>query len=669
MCGISLLIQLENGKNPCISNIIMMNDTIRHRGPDDEGYAFFFEADGFLDYVYGGPDTHQTIYDAHLPYTPHDCIGYEASELRPNIILAHRRLSIVDLSPAGHQPMCYENQRYWITYNGEIYNWIEIRKELEELGHQFVSHCDTEVILAAYAQWGKDCLNRFNGMWSFVIFDRQRGTLFGARDRFGIKPLYYWFSPEGFLAIASEIKQFTVLPGWTPVVNTERVYDFLVAGLLDHTEETMFSYVFQVRGGHAFEISIKEIGEKLPVYQWYQMENRKYHGRLNDAAQEFKRLLTDSVRLHLRADVPVGSCLSGGLDSSSIVCLVNDILKQDNKEEIQKTFSACSEIKKFDEREFIEEVVHAKNIESYYTYPNPDDLLKILDEILWYQDEPFGSTSIFAQWLVFELARKNHVKVMLDGQGADELLCGYHSFFSMRYAELLKSGRWITLSKEILGAKRIFGYSPLKSISEMGYFALPSNIRKKVQRIVLKNTFSPKWINTENFNIQKENPCLHHSEVNSVRKYSDLSLFYTSLPLLLHWEDRDSMAHSIESRVPFLDYRLVEFTSNLPEDYKIENNCTKVVLRKGMTGILPEKISARTDKMGFITAEEEWICREKNEEFRELVKDAIYQSKPLLNEEILTTFDKMTSGKEPFNSVIWRAICLGRWMERFKVTF
>jgi len=266
--------------------------------------------------------------------------------------LGHRRLSILDISPYGHQPLCDSSSRYWIVFNGEVYNYKEIRDELEALGHLFVSGTDTEVILNAYNQWGKDCLNHFNGMWAFIIFDTKNGNLFVSRDRFGVKPLYYWYSPEGFLAFASEIKEFTVLPGWKAKLNGSRAYDFLVseAGLANHTSETLFQDVYQLRGGEAVEVQVSTLSTKLPIYRWYDLKINKFDITFEEAEKEFLELFQDAIRIRLRSDVPVGSCLSGGLDSSSIVCIVNDILKEEKLEEIQQTFSVCSDVEVFDER-------------------------------------------------------------------------------------------------------------------------------------------------------------------------------------------------------------------------------------------------------------------------------------------------------------------------------
>jgi len=663
MCGIAVLVAFKE-KSIHPSLIQLMTDIIRHRGPDDEGFALF--DNNAQEFVYGGQNTPKSVFMADLPYAPTVKVSDCNRECGISLLMGHRRLSIVDLSPAGHQPLCYDNNRYWITYNGEIYNWREIRKKLESFGHRFISDSDTEVILAAYAQWGAECLKQFNGMWAFVIFDKKTGTLFAARDRFGVKPLYYWISPEGFLAFASEIKQFTVLPGWKPLLNGPRAYDYLVWGLIDHTPETLFSGVYQIRGGQSIEINIGNIPVPLPVFQWYELSSVPYEGTFGDATKDFYSLMRDSVRLRLRADVSVGSCLSGGLDSSSIVCLVQDILKTENKMEMQKTFSACSDIRRFDEREFIDEVVLSRNIDAHYSYPDPDNLLMILGDIVWHQDEPFGSTSIFAQWMVFESAAKNQVKVMLDGQGADEQLCGYRPFV-YRYAELFRHGKFVTLFREMFSAEKYYGLSVPGSLAKTGYLFIPDSVKDFVRKNFLKKTYHPFWLNEDALGARSGQRYFDIPQVKNINALSRLEIFRISLPMLLHWEDRDSMAHSIEARVPFLDCRLVVFLASLPEDYKLKNACTKLVLRTGMKGILPEKIRLRRDKLGFVTAEEEWLRKRRSAEFRDLLCKAVGQSQGVLNDQIIEQFDRIVSGQEPFSYHIWRCICFGQWMKQFDI--
>jgi asparagine synthase (glutamine-hydrolysing) len=399
------------------------------------------------------------------------------------VALGHRRLSIVDVSPAGHAPLSYRG-RYWITYNGEVYNYLELRAELEALGHRFVSHTDTEVVLAAFDQWGAASLSRMNGMFAFAIADRERLTVFVARDRWGIKPLYYWASPAGFMAFGSEIKQFSVLPGWSPRMNGQRVYDFLNWRVTDHTAETLFAGVHQLRGGEYLELPWPAPGASagcapnapMATRRWYELRPALFSGSFDDAAARFRELLTDSVRLRLRADVPVGSCLSGGLDSSSIVCAMDRLLRAGGGG-VQKTFSAYSEDPRFDEREYVEEVVRHTAVEPHAVTPGMDGAFDALGCMTWHQDEPFSSTSIYAQWNVFRLARENGVVVMLDGQGADEQLAGYHTFFAPRFAGLLTAGRLPTLWSEVRATRRLHGLSATAAGMQVLNMLLPAPAR------------------------------------------------------------------------------------------------------------------------------------------------------------------------------------------------
>lgn len=627
MCGIAAIYSQEPISEKWIKD---MTDLIEHRGPDGEGRKSF---------------------------------------LNNRLWLGHRRLSIIDLSNAGHQPMSYSNGRYWITYNGEIYNYLELKDELKAKGYNFHSHSDTEVILAAYAEWGEQCLQRFNGMWSFIIFDQYEQTLFAARDRFGVKPLYYWFSPKGFLAFASEIKQFTCLPGWNAKMNGQRVYDFLNWGLTNHTAETMFKDIYQIRGGQAVLLKLKKgksIFEKkaLDIYTWYELKPKPFNGSIEDAAKQFRDLFIDSVKLRLRADVVVGSCLSGGLDSSSIVCVANDILNKLGKKDLQKTFSACAHEKKYDERNFIDIVVQERNIEAHYTYPSLDDLFPQLERLTWHQDEPFGSTSIYAQWEVFKLASNNNVKVILDGQGADEQLAGYHGFFAPRYAGLFKSLKIVELLQEISVADRIHAHGKMFAIKLIADSLLPESIRQKIKKV----NDSPEWLNMEKLGAVKQDPFVQiGAKATTIRQLSSAQLTHSNLPMLLHWEDRDSMAHSVESRLPFLDYRLVEFTLGLPDEYKLSKGITKKVLREGMKGILPEEIRMRMYKLGFVTPEEVWIRDKASDVFLDKVRNAVAVSNGILNDKVIEKARRIVEGKESFSFYIWRIISFGEWVKKFNV--
>ena len=639
MCGIAGFFAPEGQSASFIKG---MCDIINHRGPDDFGEVFFQTFDGEID---------------------HKDIGQNA-----NLAFGHRRLSIVDLSAKGHQPMAYKN--YWITYNGEIYNYIELREELKLLGHEFISNSDTEVIVAAYDEWGVDCQHRFNGMWAFAIYDTKKKSVFLSRDRFGIKPLYYWVSPEGIFYFGSEIKQFTVLPQWKAVLNHQCAYDFLVWGVTDHTDETMFYGVHQLPPGHFYLNDLNNINltasNKISSIKWYDLIVKKSNGSFQEKSEEFKRLLKDSVNIRLRADVSVGSCLSGGLDSSSIVCLMDQILKEKKATNIQKTFSACSKVESVNEKKWIDLVVEDTNVDAHYTYPEMQGVFENLSDITWHQDEPFGSTNIFAQWEVFALAREQETTVMLDGQGADEQLAGYHAFFGARLYDLLKRGRLVGFIREASQIHHDHGHSWFWILAQTSSNLLPSAMKNFLRKLVGRSHAEPDWLNFKDFNAECSNP--HDSGARGVENLSYAQMTSTNLQMLLHWEDRDSMAHSIESRVPFLDYRLVEFVMNCSSEFKIKGSQTKRILREGMQSVIPAKIKNRMDKIGFATPEEVWIRQEAPEIFREKVEQAIEKSKGVINEDFLNLFDDIVAGRKPFNFVIWRIISFSEWMQVFDVT-
>lgn len=673
MCGIAGYYSIV----PHPAGIIgRMTDVIRHRGPDDEGFVLFQELSA-PPRICGGRDTPKDAFHQTTAYAPKEKIDH-FNDFPVTLAMGHRRLSIVDLSHLGHQPMSSSDGRYWIVFNGEIYNYIELRAELEKIGCSFISSTDTEVIIEAFRVWGKECLSHFNGMFAFLLYDRDQHRIFAARDRFGVKPLYYQVVEKG-IAFASEIKQFTVLPQWQARMNGQRVYDYLNWGITDHTDETMFSGVFQLRGGEAIEIDLKIFSERkkhftpgarLPVYSWYQLKPKTFFGTFEEAANQFREKLTKSIQLRLRSDVKIGSCLSGGLDSSSIVCIANDILRKNNAHDIQQTFSACADEAKFDERKWVDIVVDATGVNAHYVYPQLDGLFDEISEITWHQDEPFGSTSIYAQWNVFRLAAEQNVKVMLDGQGADEQLVGYHSYFGPHLAQLFRSLRWGTLFKEATAMRNAHGYSLKKAVFSILSNSLPMKIKDKLRPFSGATVTQPDWLNIEYLGCKAQNPFISAGAAGAktVQELSIAQLTRSNLPMLLHWEDRDSMGHSIESRTPFLDYKLVEFVLGLPDDYKLSKGVTKLVMRGGMRGVLPNIICNRTDKLGFVTPEEIWLREVAPDLFRQKIIQSISAAGGILRKEAsLKMLDEMIAGRMRYNTLPWRLISFGEWIKRFNV--
>jgi asparagine synthase (glutamine-hydrolysing) len=608
-------------------------DAVAHRGPDGDGWKEFGSA--------AGP-----------------------------VVLGHRRLSIIDLSDAAAQPMAYVGERYWIVYNGEIYNYIELRYELEAAGYRFRTQSDTEVLLAAFVQWGEAALGRLVGMFAFVLWDAAAQSIFASRDPFGIKPLYLFATPQG-VAFASEIKQFTGLAGFSARLNIARAYDFLSSGIMEHTDETLFQGVHQLRGGECVRLDLQRWrpGEVLPIRRWYQiLEPGTLDIGEREAGQRFRALLADSVRIHLRSDVPVGTCLSGGLDSSSIVCLMARELEAEGNGAKVNSVSACYDQKAVNERPFMEAVVERTHSVPHWCYPRFEDAFALAEQITWHQDEPYGSTSIFAQWSVFDAARRAGLKVMLDGQGADEQLAGYHGCFSYYFASLIKDRRFATLICAMLQRKAWHGVSFAEQAHTFLLPLLPARLARWLRRERQVLT-QHDWLAGEALR-----PHLGRSPFETAREsigcppvagIGDLCVVLTqssNLAMLLHWEDRNSMAHGIEARVPFLDHRLVEFSIAIGDRHKIVGGDTKRVLRGAMGDLLPETVRKRRDKLGFTTPEEVWFRGPLRDLVFAGVEQTLARYPGLLNPHGVRAYSAdMLEGRRPVDFSLWRIISLGIW--------
>jgi asparagine synthase (glutamine-hydrolysing) len=664
MCGISLSIAKDSID---IASFKAFNTIVKHRGPDDEGFVFISDKDIKV-VTAGGADTPIGVWNTATSYQPENSIDDVTGHYK--VAIGHRRLSILDLSPMGHLPMCDILKRYWITYNGEIYNFVELREELMLLGYNFSTQSDTEVIIAAYAEWGSDCLGRFSGMWAFTIYDTQTQTIFIARDRYGIKPLYYWFSPEGDFYLASEIKQFTKIPSWKAQINPQRVYDYLFYAMTDHTEETMFKNVHTIPPGHSVRIDIKncvaEKNGKLKLVKWYRPTSKNFLGTFQEACKQFSEHFDTAVDLHLRSDVMVGSALSGGLDSSAIVCLVNKKLKERHAAELQQTFSSCSHDARFDEKKWMDKVVESTDVDATFIYPKGEDIFTLSRKIIWHQDEPYQSQSAFLAYKVFESASENNVKVLLNGQGADEYMSGYNAFSTYRKMGLFKRGRFIQFYGALNGANFREKAADSKAVF---YHLLP----KKAVRYLSKYTNDYKQmsalIDIEKLGAKRKHP--HDKKrfrFNSIFEIAHYQMFFEPLQKYLRWEDRNSMAHSVEARVPFLDHKLVEFTTQLPVDYLDGNGDSKKIMKYGLSDTLPEAIKNRKDKKGFITPEEVWFKNDFTEEFLTMFRENNIHTKSIIREkEALVYLNAVAKGKAAFDYTYWRLISLGIWMDVFNI--
>lgn len=578
-----------------------MNDAIKHRGPDGEGV--------FID---------------------------------DNYMAAHRRLAIIDLSENGHQPMVYKN--LVIVFNGEVYNFEEIKSELVANNYSFSSATDTEVILKAYDFWGESCLDKFNGMFAFAIWNQETETLFCARDRVGVKPFYYYYDKDNhILVFASEIKAIlqTQLKKWTP--NDEIIKEYLYYGLIDHREDTFYKDIKRLNAGHKLIISKSE----FTIREFWTPETYVKSKSVNDGVTLFKDLLSDSVRLNLISDVSVGTSLSGGLDSTTIASIINKLNGNNGK---QETFSYTSQFKAFDESSYIKDFINSYNIQHHEIQKTADDFWNQLRKLVYYQEEPFVSSGMFAGYSVMEEAHNQNVKVMLNGQGADEILGGYRKYRIFYIKEMLKKFNFIKSISAIFALRNQSGKSynrkdDLKKISNMFLKKNTSNIQAYLNNEMFINMRSP---------------------IKSPTSFQEMlicDIKHTSLPGLLRYEDKNSMAWSIEARVPFLDHRLIQFCLELPIEMKMNASWSKWILRESMKGILPDSITKRRDKMGFATEQSIWLYHNKAK-IRAIFEDENVKCHQYVNiKNLLEDFDDLIDPKKGNN--IWRIINLELWLREF----
>ena len=510
------------------------------------------------------------------------------------IVLGHNRLSIIDLSDDGVQPMHHFDSV--IVFNGEIYNYLEIREVLIEKGYQFKTQSDTEVILAAYREYGSKCVDHFIGMWAFALWDKQTKKLFCSRDRFGIKPFYYILEGDRFY-FGSEYKALKKSPLFSNELNLDQVSRGLQLGWVCYKDETYYSKLKALPA--ASNLFYNE--GVVEVEQYWDIDFKKSTNLTTEEKYNyFKELFLDSIKLHMRADVEVGGCLSGGIDSSAIASSVAKLFPEINF----KTFTIYYEGKnEVDERPWVNEVLaHNKSLVDFAYSPTESDLLNHYERAFHFADVPLAGSSPISQYFVMQLAKKQNIKVLLDGQGSDEYLAGYmHSFYRL-IGGLLSGGKFIQAHQQFYSHSSLQGFSTSKKMDAAAKSTLTIfKDENALYNYEFRNYFPQLSKNNSKVSLKK----LKTSRLNQFLFHLT---FNTSLPSLLHYEDRNSMAFSIESRVPFLDHRLVELAFSLNDDDKFDFGVTKKVLRKAMSGIIPEKIQNRFDKKGFVTpGEVKWL--------------------------------------------------------------
>jgi asparagine synthase (glutamine-hydrolysing) len=617
-------------------------ELLRHRGPDDHGWLIAAR-DG-VRRGRGLPEEH-----------PGD------------VILVHRRLSILDLSAAGWQPMGTPDDRYFIVFNGEIYNFVELRAELERLGHTFRSHSDTEVLLHACVAWGTAALSRLVGMFAFALLDRARRKLVLARDFFGIKPLYYADAGNG-LAFASEIKALLALSGVSRRANPHRLYEYLVAGRTDHGGETLFAGIQQLPAAHYLEIGLDESRLPEPICYWRVDLNDKLDVSFHEASRRVRELFLDNVRLHLRSDVPVGAALSGGIDSSAIVAAMRHVAP---RLELH-TFSYVADDPELCEERWVDLAAKQVGAVQHKVHASSDEMVSDLDGLIYTQDEPFGSTSIYVQHRVFRLAREAGIKVMLDGQGADEMLAGYRHYLAARLASLLRQGRWLPALRFLRRAAGLPGSVARSRLLLQALGLLVPASCKTLAKRLLGRELLPGWLGAAWFAAHGVRPfdLGGHAGRDVLRSHLHRTLVETSLPMLLRYEDRNSMAHSIESRVPFLTPQLAEFLLRLPEAYLLgPDGTSKRVFRSAMRGLVPDPVLDRRDKIGFATPERHWFLKMRPW-VEATLQGPVARAIPALDTAgVAREWAAIVAGRRPFDFRVWRWVNLVRWAERFEVSF
>ncbi|MCX2741556.1 asparagine synthase (glutamine-hydrolyzing) [Pontibacter anaerobius] len=635
MCGIGGAINFKRSEIS-LETIKSIGNSIEHRGPDDHGFYF---ADG------GEKVLTRDIKD-----------GFDF-----NVALLHRRLSILDLSERGWQPMQTSDKRYTITYNGEVYNYIELRELLISEGYQFQTETDTEVILYAYQAWGEKCLERFNGMFAFAIHDAVKNEVFLARDPFGIKPLYYSIN-SNFLLFCSEIKGIVVEPKVSKKINGARLQEYLAYGWTNHSSETIYEDVHEFPAAHYAIVSASKSDRLQPKPYWTLDNIETSTISFKEAASRVEEIFYNNIKIHLRSDVEVGYTLSGGLDSSSVICIADKILPKHQKH----AFSYIPNYEEKSEKKWID-IVNAKvGSTPYFTQPSEATFISEIEKIIALQDEPFGGTSIYAQYKVFELVKENNIKVVLDGQGADEIFAGYIHYFSDRAMSILQKDGLYAYIAFIRKIDPLLNVPKLKLVLKGVAKFLPWDMQKHLNKRYLSHTerfFKGEVLNTKYKNITGPDFGDNYLKASLYNR-----LKHVGLPWLLRYQDRNSMAFSIEGRVPFLTKDLVEFVFSLPESYILTNDgYTKKLMREGLKSYLPKEVLERKDKIGFETPEQKWI-KSSSTWALEILNSGNTKNYGINMNALKSEFKEVFSNKAGYTEEHWRYLNFFKWAEINKAT-
>lgn len=627
MCGIVALFKSSDTLVPA-SVLDVMRDVVAHRGPDGQGTVFL---------------------------TPQGeaCAGLAPSNTDWQVGLGHRRLSILDLSQAASQPMVYRDN-VWIVYNGEVYNYVELRRELESLGYVFRTSSDTEVILAAYVEWGAHSFARFRGMWGIVLVDGKRKQAILCRDRLGIKPLYFWQS-HGLVAVASEIKQFLHLPGFTARLDTAVATEYLQTGYEDPAR-SFFQGVHPLAAGTFIRIPLDSRVPGPPESYWHPERVPVAITDSQVAGQLFASKIEESVRLHLRSDVPVGCSLSGGLDSSTIAVLVDK--QKVAEDQPLHTFTATFPGEPIDERDYADAVSHQIHAVPHHVCPDAEQFVQDLDRFLWVQDEPVGSLSMYASFCVARLTRQAGVPVSLSGQGGDEIFSGYWQSYFLYLRELGKRGDYTELASHFLGALGTNGNPDLIG-------QVPVMLRRYRARRAHSEYLRVRG--QANGNGSRILGDIMELRGQARRLYEVRQMF---LPRLLRWDDRNSMAFSVEGRYPFLDHELIELCLSFAPHTLYARGWTKWPLRLGLKPWLPPRVANRRTKFGYETPQVKWL----RGPLRPLLERWSRSDRPVWDfveqkdmQEMSERFWQRNGPEEELGQTLFRVFFFDRWLEYFGI--
>ena len=575
--------------------------------------------------------------------------------IQNNMGLGYVSLNISEHTATAFQSMADDTQRYIIIKNGEVYNCTELREELQAMGCVFNSQTDAEVILNGYIAWGEDVLDKINGMFAMAIYDSVKQSLFIARDGFGVKPLYYCVTENEFI-FASEIPALLSVLPIKPTANENAIFDYLVFNRTDQTEQTFFNEIYKLQHGCCMTLDCNQKYSKntLPIKKWYDLTTRVQGKTIKKDKDQFMQFFTRAVKKRTLGDVPWGVGLSGGLDSSAITSMVVNVLKEPDVHSFSSVYGKDSSA---DESRYID---CFKGIvpNMHYVYSNADMLYDNLNDYVRIQAEPTPTVSPFAHYCVMQEAQK-YVKVTLDGQGADEALAGYEYIPGLYYKTLFTHFKWITLLKELVLYVRL--HKSLRHIKYMVFFLLPSRIRTKV-RVAQRGYINPIFAARHQHSVIAD-------QLYGANTMQDMLIrhFEYKIEHLLKWGDRSAAAFSMETRQPFLDKDLVEYSLKIEDSAKVQKGYTKYILREVMKGIMPEQIRTRVDKMGFAVPQDEWFC---SEEFQKLImnllqSDSFAQRGIVIPEEAIHLYNKHLSGEINISKDIWKWINLELWYREF----